>query len=56
MTVVNFNWTLHALLFLHTQKVIANQKAKATRMKKNEVDDEDKDNDSVEIERDDEQL
>ncbi|KAF8983847.1 hypothetical protein BDQ17DRAFT_1393908 [Cyathus striatus] len=25
MTVVNFNWTIHALLFIHTQKVIKKQ-------------------------------
>ena len=36
MTVNNFNWTLHALLFLHTQKVINKQNAK----KANNVDDE----------------
>jgi hypothetical protein len=28
MTINNFNWTLHALLFLHTQQVIGKQNAK----------------------------
>ena len=28
MTVNNFNWSLHALLFLHTQKVIIKQNAR----------------------------
>lgn len=50
MTVVNFNWTLHALLFLHTQKVIANQKAKAAKIGGNEDENENED-DGVEVER-----
>ena len=31
MTVDNFNWFLHCLLFLHTQRVIRKQKEKARR-------------------------
>ena len=30
MTVDNFNWFLHCLLFLHTQRVIRKQKEKAS--------------------------
>jgi hypothetical protein len=50
MTVDNFNWFLHYLLFLHTQRVIKKQREKA---KKNEVD-EDEDSEGIEIEEDDE--
>ena len=49
MTVNNFNWTLHALLFLHTQKVINKQNAR----KANNVDDEsDEDEEEVGIDID----
>ena len=38
MTPNNFNWLLHSLLFLHTQRVIEAQQDKA---KKSEDDDDD---------------
>ncbi|KAF8056702.1 hypothetical protein FPV67DRAFT_1431184, partial [Lyophyllum atratum] len=45
MTVDNFNWTLHALLFLHTKKVIALQKARETGKQGNSQEEEDEDDD-----------
>ena len=39
MTIGNFNWFLHSLLFLHTQRVIKRQKDKA-RNKEDEGEDE----------------
>jgi hypothetical protein len=42
MTPNNFNWFLHSLLFLHTQRVIKAQQDKA---KKSEDEDEDDDED-----------
>ena len=46
MTVDNFNWFLHYLLFLHTQRVIKKQREKG---KKNEVDEDDE---GIDIEED----
>jgi len=51
ITVDNFNWFLHYLLFLHTQRVIKKQREKA---KKNEEVDEDEDDEGIDIEEDDE--
>ena len=28
MTIANFDWTMHALLFLHTKRIIQHQKKK----------------------------
>ena len=42
MTPNNFNWILHSLPFLHTQRVIKAQQDKA---KKSDVDDDDDDDD-----------
>jgi hypothetical protein len=52
MTVDNFNWFLHCLLFLHTQRVIRKQREKAR--KKNEKDDDDDDGEGIDIEEDEE--
>ena len=50
MTPNNFNWLLHSLLFLHTQRVIKAQEDKA---KKSEDDDDDEtDTEGVNIDRD----
>jgi hypothetical protein len=53
MTPNNFNWFLHSLLFLHTQRVI---KAQIDKAKKEDIGDDDNDDDSdwegVDIERD----
>jgi hypothetical protein len=50
MTPNNFNWLLHSLLFLHTQRVIKAQQDKA---KKSEEDDDDEtDTDGVNIDQD----
>jgi len=38
MTVYNFKWFLHAMLFIHTQRVIKRQKVKEERIKDNEDD------------------
>jgi hypothetical protein len=42
MTFDNFNWFLHALLFLHAQKVLAQQEKKLARaeVEEDESDDE----------------
>ena len=45
MTPNNFNWLLHSLLFLHTQRVIKAQQDKA---KKSEDDDDGDDDDDDE--------
>ena len=43
MTPNNFNWLLHSLLFLHTQRVIKAQKDKAKKAKEEEEEDDDDD-------------
>ena len=45
MTPNNFKWYLHALLFLHTQRVIKIQIAKTERHENDEDDDDDDDDD-----------
>ena len=50
MTVDNFNWFLHCLLFLYTQQVIKKQREKG---KKNEEVDDD-DDEGIDIEEDEE--
>ena len=49
MTPNNFNWLLHSLLFLHTQRVI---KAQWDKAKKSEDDDDETDTDGVNIDQD----
>ena len=51
MTVDNFNWFLHFLLFLHTQRVIRKQKEKTN--KKNKLDESEKD-EGIDIEENEE--
>jgi hypothetical protein len=41
MTPNNFNWFLHSLLFLHTQRVIKAQQDKAMKNEDDEDDDDD---------------
>ncbi|KAJ8691018.1 hypothetical protein PTI98_010632 [Pleurotus ostreatus] len=53
MSVSNFDFTIHALLFLHTQRVIAKQQKKKQRNVEESSDDSD-DEAGVDIERDDE--
>jgi len=48
MTVDNFNWFLHCLLFLHTQQVIRKQKEKAREEEVNE--DEELEDEGIDIE------
>ena len=43
MTPNNFNWLLHSLLFLHTQRVIKAQKDKEKRSNNSNDDDDDDD-------------
>jgi hypothetical protein len=43
MTPNNFNWLLHSLLFLHTQRVIKAQQDKAKKSEDEDEDDEDDD-------------
>ncbi len=45
----NFNWLLHTLLFLHTERVIMAQKEKTTRQ---QVEDDDDDDEEVGIDID----
>lgn len=49
MTVDNFNWTLHTLLFLHTKKVIALQNTRETRKQASFTDDEEEDDDGMDM-------
>ena len=54
MTVNNFNWYLHSLLFIHMQRVISKQREKAEKQKQRseEVDeDEDGDIEGIDIEQ-----
>ena len=52
MTVDNFNWFLHCLLFIHTKRVINKQREKA---KKRREEDEDED-EGIDIEDEEEQI
>jgi hypothetical protein len=46
MTIVNFNWVLHVMLFLHTKKVLQKQQEKARQVPtSNIIDSEDEDGD-----------
>ena len=45
MTVNNFDWTTHALLFLHTIRVIKRQQEKAGKVTTIDEDDEDESDD-----------
>ena len=48
MTVYNFKWFLHAMLFIHTQRVIQKQAIKNRREEDEEEDEEDEDEESEE--------
>ncbi|KAF8995322.1 hypothetical protein BDQ17DRAFT_1392272 [Cyathus striatus] len=48
MTLSNFNWTMHTLLFLHTQRVIKKQ-----QMREQVVEEDDNEEIGIDIERDD---
>ena len=50
MTPGNFNWFLHSLLFLHTERVIEAQEEK--RKKKNKTDEDENENEDVGIDVD----
>jgi len=50
MTPNNFNWLLHSLLFLHTQRVIKAQKDKEKRSNNSNDDDDDDDDDETDTE------
>jgi hypothetical protein len=55
MTPNNFNWLLHSLLFLHTQRVIKAQQDKAKISEDDDDDDDDDDEtdtEGVNIDRD----
>ena len=54
MTHNNFNWLLHSLPFLHTQRVIKAQQDKAKKSEDDDDDDDDEtDTDGVNIDQDD---
>jgi hypothetical protein len=44
MTVNNFNWFIHAMLFLHTERVIEKQLNKELRRNQYESDSDEEDN------------
>ena len=50
MTVDNFNWFLHYLLFLHTQRVIRKQKEKARTGEEVNEEDEEIEDEGIDIE------
>ena len=50
MTIGNFDWTMHALLFLHTKRVITRQKKKLQAEEDMEGE-ENEENAGVEIDR-----
>ena len=50
MTPNNFNWLLHSLLFLHTQRVIKAQKDKEKRSNNSNDDDDDDDDGETDTE------
>ena len=52
MTVYNFNWFLHSLLFLHTQRIINKQKEEENRKAEGieEEEDDDDDDEGIDIE------
>jgi hypothetical protein len=52
MTPNNFNWLLHSLLFLHTQRVIKAQKDKAKEAEEDDDDDDETDTEEVNIDWD----
>ena len=45
----NFNWLLHSLLFLHTQRVIKTQQDKARKSDNVDEDDDETDTEGVNI-------
>jgi hypothetical protein len=51
MTASNFNWFLHAMLFIHTERVIIKQKQRSDDGEDDE--DEDEDEDGTDIDRED---
>ena len=58
MTPGNFDWCLHALLFIHTERVIKTQKQKAAREQGNQdaEEDEDTEREGFDVEQDDEEI
>ena len=52
MTPNNFNWLLHSLLFLHTQRVIKAQQDKAKKFEDDDDGDDETDTDEVNIDQD----
>ena len=50
MTPNNFNWLLHSLLFLHTQRVIKAQQDKAKKSEDDDDGDDDDDDDETDTE------
>jgi hypothetical protein len=48
MTPNNFNWFLHSLLFLHTQRIIKAQKEKAIKLQQQDEEDDEEDDDDTE--------
>ena len=49
MTVYNFKWFLHAMLFIHTQRVIKRQ-----RMKEESIEDDENDEEGINIDEEEE--
>ena len=53
MTVYNFKWFLHAMLFIHTQRVIQKQAIK-NRREKDEEDEDEEEEEGTDIEEEEE--
>ncbi|KAF8979162.1 hypothetical protein BDQ17DRAFT_1394594 [Cyathus striatus] len=56
MTVANFNWTIHALLFIHTQKVIQHQLNRAFNNDNEEEEEEEQAGDEYDREEEEEDI
>jgi hypothetical protein len=52
MTVDNFNWFLHSMMFIHTQRIIKKQQEK--EQKRAEENDEEKEDEESDIEEEEE--
>ena len=53
MTIGNFNWFLHTMLFLHTKQVIKKQRDREKRMEDTYDDEEEEEEYGIDIERED---
>jgi hypothetical protein len=52
MNTENFNWLLHSLLFLHTERVIQRQKRKIEQQESSDDDDDEEEEEDIGIDID----